>query len=99
MNSTNNISAEYSPFQECAFRVDELFEHLKCFNASIVVSLGEDSTHVVSRVHYNSKTYKLVGFVLPCNDNGVLIHSWQHLSVLWKPLLKEVFLLNMHLFI
>ena len=67
------ITAEYSPFQEGTFRFDELLEHLKCFNASKVVSLGEDSTRVASRVQYDSETNKLVGFVLPCNDTGLPI--------------------------
>jgi len=67
------MAAEYSPFQEGTFRFrfDELLEHLKCFNASKVVSLGEDSPCVVSRVQYDAETDKLVGFVLPCNDNGL----------------------------
>ena len=68
MNSTVQriIAAEYSPFQEGTFIYDELLEHLKCFNAFKVVSLGEYSTHVVLRVQYDSETNKLVGFVLPC---------------------------------
>lgn len=51
-----NIVAEYSTFQEGKFRFNELLEHLKCYNASKVVSLGEDSTRVVSGVHYDSET-------------------------------------------
>ena len=68
-----NIAAEYSPLQEGTFRFDELLEHLQSFKASKVVTLGEDSTRVVSRVQYDSETNKLVGFVLPCNDNGLPI--------------------------
>ena len=66
-----NIAAEYSTFQEGKFRFNELLEHLKCYNAYKVVSLGEDSTCVISGVHY--ETNKLVGLVLPCNDNGLHI--------------------------
>jgi len=43
------------------------------YNAAKVVSLREDATLVVSRVEYDGKTDKLVGFVLPCNDEGVPI--------------------------
>ena len=48
-------------------------EHLQCFKALKVVSLGEDSTSVVSRVQCDSETNKLVGFVLPCTDNELPI--------------------------
>jgi len=67
------IAAEYTPFEEGVFRFDELLVHLNSYNAAKVVSLGEDATRVVSRVEYDVKTDKLVGFVLPCNDEGLPI--------------------------
>ena len=51
----------------------ELLEHLKNFNASMVVSIEEDTTQVISRIEYDSETDKLVGFVLPCDQNGLPI--------------------------
>ena len=94
------IAAEYSPFKEDTFRFDELLEHIKCFDASKIVSLGEDSTHVVSGVHYDSETNKLVGFVLPCNNDGLQICD-PFLATSFKAMetfSKKVVLQNMHLF-
>ena len=68
-----SIAKEYALFQEGHFRFDELLEHLKNFNASMVVSIGEDATRVISRIEYDSETDKLVGFVLPCDQDGLPI--------------------------
>ena len=43
------------------------------FNTSMVVSVGEDATRVISRIEYDSETDKLVGFVLPCDQDGLPI--------------------------
>ena len=37
------------------------------------VSVGEDATRVISRIEYDSETDKLVGFVLPCDRDGLPI--------------------------
>ena len=68
-----SIAKEYALFQEGHFRFDELLEHLKNFNTSMVVSIEEDTTQVISRIEYDSETDKLVGFVLPCDQNGLPI--------------------------
>ena len=68
-----SIAKEYVLFQEGHFRFDELLEHLKNFNASMVVSIGEDATRVISKIEYDSETDKVVGFVLPCDQDGLPI--------------------------
>lgn len=39
----------------------------------MVVSVGEDATRVISRIEYDSESDKLVGFVLPCDEDGLPI--------------------------
>ena len=68
-----SIAKEYALFQEGHFRFNELLDQLKHFNASMVVSVGEDATRVISRIEYDSETDKLVGFVLPCDQDGLPI--------------------------
>ena len=65
------IAAEYMPFHEGEFRFDELLDHLNNYDAAKIVSLGEDATRVVSRIEYDAETDKLIGFVLPCENNGL----------------------------
>ena len=36
-----------------------------------VISVGEDVTRLISKVQYDSKTNRMVGFVLPCDNNGL----------------------------
>ena len=40
------------------------------------VSVGEDATRVISRIEYDSETDKLVGFVLPCDRDGLICDSF-----------------------
>ena len=35
------------------------------------MSVGEDATRVISRVDYDVETNRLVGFVLPCDRDGL----------------------------
>ena len=46
-------------------------KHLESYGASKVVSVGEDATRVISRVDYDVETNRLVGFVLPCDRDGL----------------------------
>ena len=39
-----------------------------------MITVGEDATRVITKVDYDNETNRLVGFVLPCDDNG-LPHS------------------------
>jgi hypothetical protein len=66
-----DVSNDYRPIHEGEFRFKELLEHLNAFKSPKVVAIGEDATRVISRIEYDSETNKLVGFVLPCNDQGL----------------------------
>ena len=65
------VSADYSPIQEGSFRFDELLVHLKAFSCPNIVSDAEDATRVIRKVQYDAETNKLVGFVLPCDEDGL----------------------------
>ena len=52
----------------------ELQLHLQTYNAVKMITVGEDATRVITKVDYDNETNRLVGFVLPCDDNG-LPHS------------------------
>lgn len=65
------LYSEYHPIKEGKFRFDALLKHLECYGASKFISIGEDATRVISRVDYDSETDKLVGFVLPCGEDGL----------------------------
>ena len=67
------VSSEYQSFYEGTFRFDELLTHLQAYNAPLVITIGEDATRLIARVDYDSETDRLVGFVLPCNKNGLPI--------------------------
>ena len=66
-----NIHAEYYSLSEGQFRFDELASYLKKFDAPLVVAVSEDATRVISRVEYDNETNRLVGFLLPCDSNGL----------------------------
>ena len=66
-----NIHAEYYSLSEGQFRFDELASYLKKFDAPLVVAVSEDATQVISRVEYDNETNRLVGFLLPCDSNGL----------------------------
>ena len=36
-----------------------------------MITVGEDATCVITKVDYDNETNRLVGFVLPCDDNGL----------------------------
>ena len=65
------LSCEYQPIHEGEFRFKELLTHLNAYESPKVISIGEDATRVISRVEYDNETDKLVGFVLPCDNEGL----------------------------
>ena len=65
------VQSDYSKVEEGAFRFDELLQHLKKCNSPLVIAVAEDATRIIKRVEYDSVTDRCVGFVLPCNENGV----------------------------
>ena len=69
------VSNEYQPLHEGDFRFDELLMHLNLYKSSKVVTIGEDATRVIARVEYDSESNRLVGFVLPGDEEGLPISS------------------------
>ena len=67
----NILSSEYRPIREGNFRFQELLQHLNSYSAPKLVSIGKDATRLISRIDYDNETDQLVGFVLPCDDNGL----------------------------
>ena len=65
------VAKDYQPIHEGVFRFDELLNHLIAFKCPKIVSIGEDATRVIKKVQYDVESDKLVGFVLPCCDNGL----------------------------
>ena len=65
------INSEYHKISEGEFRFDDLVKHIDLYKAPKVISVGEDATRVISRVQYDSTTNRMVGFVLPCDNNGL----------------------------
>ena len=65
------LSSKYQPIHEGEFRFKELFTHLNAYESPKVISIGEDATRVISRVEYDNETDKLVGFVLPCDNEDL----------------------------
>lgn len=45
--------------------------HIAQYNAPKIISVGEDTTRVISRVEYDCETDRCVGFVLPLNKSGL----------------------------
>ena len=56
---------------EGVFRFDKLLEHIQLHKSSKYVSIGEDATRIISRVDYDPKTNRCVGFVLPVDQDGL----------------------------
>ena len=67
------VFEEYCCITEGEFRFDELKLHLESYGTPKVVSIGEDATRVIARVEYDNQTNRLVGFVLPCDKDGLPI--------------------------
>jgi len=40
-----------------------------------VVAIAEDATHVIARADYDNESDRVVGFVLPCDDNGLPLNQ------------------------
>ena len=61
----------YKHLHEGQFCIDDLLRHLEFYNAPKVVSIGEDATRVIAWIEYDNETNRLVGFVLPCDSDGL----------------------------
>ena len=65
------VHSSYTFHTEGIFYFKGLEEHLSLYNAANVVSVSEDATRLVARVDYDKDTDKMIGFVLPSNENGI----------------------------
>ena len=66
------VQNEYKTISEGYFQFDGLEKYLTQHRISHkVVSISEDATRIITRIDYDSKSDRLVGFVLPCNDQGL----------------------------
>ena len=65
------IQSQSGYLSEGQFQFDELVRHLTKYNAPFVVAISEDATRIVARVEYDKNTDRMVGFVLPCNEDGL----------------------------
>ena len=65
------VHTTYTYHMEGVFHFKGLEEHLKLYNATKIISISEDATRLIGRVDYDKETDKLVGFVLPSNDEGI----------------------------
>lgn len=72
----SHVYSQYSTINEGQFRFDGLLEHIKRYELSGIVSIGEDANRVISRVEYDSQTDCCVGFVLPISNKVYLL--WMH---------------------
>ena len=60
----------YSNLTEGEFR---LSAHLDAYKSPQIISIAEDATRITCRIEYDANSDKLVDFVLPVDDNFVLI--------------------------
>ena len=67
------VFSEFNVISEGEFRFDKLLEHINRHQLSGIVTIGEDATRIISRVEYDNQTDRCVGFVLPIDENGLLI--------------------------
>jgi len=66
------VHNEYQTISEGYFQFDGLDKYLTQHGISHkVVSISEDATRIITRIDYDSESDRLVGFVLPCNDQGL----------------------------
>lgn len=73
-STVNQYIADKGPrLTEGMLRTEELYECLTNKNLPLVVCISEDGTRMISKVCYDPRTNKLVGFVLPLNENGMPI--------------------------
>ena len=65
------VQSQYCKVEEGIFRFDELLQHLEKYNSPLVIAIAEDATRIIKKVEYDPVTNRCVGFVLPCNENGL----------------------------
>ena len=75
------IHSQYHRISEGQFQFDELATFLNKYKAPSVIAISEDATRLLSRVEFDIESNRLVGFVLPCDSNGLpIVDSFLALS-------------------
>jgi len=75
-----------------------LVQHLKERNASKIIWIAEDATRITGKIEYNSRSNKVLGFVLPLKKFYLTqINMLLHLQKLYKIFLKLAVKLHMHM--
>ena len=78
----SSIHSQYHRISEGEFQFDELATFLSKCDALNVTAISEDATRLLNRVEWDSETNRLVGFVLPCDNNGLpIVDSFLALSL------------------
>lgn len=70
-SSVRRYISSFDPILEGELRIQELKKFLKDNNLPTKLWVSDDSTGLVNRIRYDRKTNKVVGFVLPYDDNGM----------------------------
>lgn len=69
------IQSQYHHLSEGQFQFNELVVHLTKHNAPFAVAISEDATRIIARVEYDKTTDGMVGFVLPCKEDGLPLYD------------------------
>lgn len=68
----------YSKLTEGEFKFDKLSARLDAHKSSQIISISEDATRIICRIEYDANGDKLVGFVLPVDENFLPITDSFH---------------------
>ena len=83
----------YSNLTEGEFR---LSAHLDAYKSPQVISFAEDATRISCRIEYDANSDRLVDFVLPVDDNFVLITDSFYVTSL---IFEEIEQIKLHMLI
>ena len=66
------IRSEYYPLSEAQFQFDGLVGYLNKYNAPLLLQLVRMlRTLYIARIEYDHENDRMVGFVLPCSEDGL----------------------------
>ena len=67
----NIIHTQYKHINEGVFRFDDALAHLIRHKAVLNITVSEDATRITSRIDYDVRSDRCIGFVLPLDKNGL----------------------------
>ena len=75
-----HVYSEYSVMSEGEFRFDKSSDHIKRYQLSGIVTIGEDATRVIHGLNMTAKLTGVWALFYPLLKMGFLslIHFWQH---------------------